>query len=206
MQYQNDRQSLYEPRVSLCCQFHRLLVWTCPHTHTWAAHTQRGGQRRKHRHGWGCLWANTRNLERKAMFIAQTYPPACCRVQADARKLRKMLIGRPAPSSSWTGPLTFPWNNLFACLDVSSLLPCRLMLNNYHGQNCQPRSKGPNPIIIAFICNKICLIWNYHWTFNCFLIICNMAGISAKRKGQHPVEARNLSSFSSELTFKFIQH
>lgn len=100
MQYQNDRQSLYEPRVSLCCQFHRLLVWTCPHTHTWAAHTQRGGQRRKHRHGWGCLWANTRNLERKAMFIAQTYPPACCRVQADARKLRKMLIGCPEKASS----------------------------------------------------------------------------------------------------------
>lgn len=77
-----------------CCQFHCLLVWACPHAHTWAAHTQRGGQRGKQRHGWGCLWANVSEPRAKGYVYVIVIPSShCCRVQAHLPKLKENATG-----------------------------------------------------------------------------------------------------------------
>lgn len=70
------------------------------HTHVGSTHTKRRAEREAET--WVRLPVSKyQNPEQKAMFAAQPYPPACCRVQADARKLRKMLTGCPEKASSW---------------------------------------------------------------------------------------------------------
>lgn len=145
---------------------------------------RRGKKRGRQRYGWGSLWVYARIWKQTVKFAAQIYlqPAVECR---QTHKLEKMAICHPQKATGLDHQF---WIHLFACLDFFSLLPWRLMLSNYHGQNFQLSSKWIQLAIIALICNKIhtWLTRNYHWTSNCFLIIFNMAGISAKGKGQYP--------------------